>query len=60
LLDSPKKKAIPAKGGAGGGAISGNSDQADRDLAMIVSRWPTLPHAIRTAILKMVRGEVSN
>jgi len=50
-VNSPENSTNPVLGGAENGALA-----HDADLAAIITAWPTLPEAIRAAILAMVRA----
>ncbi len=50
------KTGVPQESGAESGASSGDSAPIDPDLAAVVSAWPTLPYAIRAAVLAIVRA----
>jgi hypothetical protein len=52
------KTGIPDSGGAECGALGAQNAPSDPDLAAVVDAWPTLPEAVRTAILAMVKARV--
>ena len=43
-------------GAAESGALSGNSPQIDAELAKVIEAWPTLPDAIKAAVLALVNS----
>jgi hypothetical protein len=52
---SPNKMALSGEGGAESGALA-----SDPELALVVAAWPTLPEAIRRAMLSMVESVKSS
>jgi hypothetical protein len=44
------------RSGAESGAVRSQNGLIDADLAVVVDAWPTLPEAIKTGILAMVRA----
>ena len=44
----------PKIGAAESGATEADSGDSDPDLARLIDRWPSLPEAIRRAIMAMV------
>jgi hypothetical protein len=59
-FDTPSKttgKTAPdEKSGAKSGALSADSGVMDSDLGRLIAAWPTLPDAIRRAMLALVAG----
>ena len=51
-----RKQAIAETGGAESGALGGEFDPVDPDLAAVIEAWPKLPEAVRAGILAMVRA----
>jgi hypothetical protein len=54
-LELPKKTGTLVMGGATGGALFGNSQPAESDVALLINRWPTLPEATKAAVMKLVK-----
>ena len=49
-----------AQGGAESGAVGGEIDHLEPDLAEIVKAWPALSAAVRKGIVEMVRATHSD
>jgi hypothetical protein len=50
------KKTSAPKGGAMGGALCGDSDPTDPDLALLNDRWPVLPSQAQAAIMALLQN----
>jgi len=54
--DSPRRVQVSETAGAKSGAVDRENGPIDPDLAQVIETWPTLPPAIREAILAMLRA----
>ena len=54
--ENPEKNGLSENGGAPGGAPEPETGAFDPELAAVIERWPTLPQAVRTEVLAMVRA----
>jgi hypothetical protein len=51
---SPEKAPLPEKGGTESGTLADDSGRSD--LRQVIVAWPTLPAAVRAAIIAMIRA----
>lgn len=49
-----EKSNISETGGAESGALDGEIDRLDTDLAAVIKAWPTLPASVRSSIMALV------
>jgi len=54
--DSPRRVRVSETGGAKSGAVDRKNGPIDPELAQVIEAWPTLPPAIREAILARLRA----
>ena len=56
--ENPEKTGISENAGADAGAVETKTAHDDPDLQAIIDAWPTLPEAIKVAILATVKAGV--
>jgi len=54
--ETPRRVQVSETAGAKSGAVDRENAPIDPELAQVIEAWPTLPPAIREAILAMLRA----
>jgi hypothetical protein len=55
---TPENQGFPDESGAESGALDAKNEPEDPELGTIIDAWPTLPDALRTGILAMIRATI--